>query len=265
MAELLSSIEKIATGGIELDLISDQKSQGFDWQKELEEVFKPLIYELKNLTERPRNIERLRTQIAFFEERLPNAINAVERLSRSAQSAQTPELQKELKRIEVRWRNRRDEIENKLKVATFELEQILAPESVKESDPLAALTEFFSGRGLSILLAIAAFSLTYYLLRIFHRVYERRVSSSVKRQKIFVARVVSLVFTVVSVFAALLATMIVLSIRGDWLLLGLMLIVLVAVALGLRHSIPRYVDEARILLNLGPVRENERVNYNGLP
>ena len=35
--------------------------------------------------------------------------------------------------------------------------------------------------------------------------------------------------------------------------------------LALRHSLPLYVREARTLLNIGPVREGERVVYQGLP
>jgi hypothetical protein len=52
---------------------------------------------------------------------------------------------------------------------------------------------------------------------------------------------------------------------GDWLLLGLSLVALVALLLAAKNGLPRYYSQARLLLNLGEVREGERVVINGLP
>ena len=49
------------------------------------------------------------------------------------------------------------------------------------------------------------------------------------------------------------------------LLLAITLLVVFFAALGFRHTLPRYVNEIRLLLNIGPVREGERVMYQGLP
>jgi len=53
--------------------------------------------------------------------------------------------------------------------------------------------------------------------------------------------------------------------RGDVLLLGLMILLFVGLALGARHLLPRYVSEARLLLNIGPMREGERLLFRDLP
>jgi hypothetical protein len=52
---------------------------------------------------------------------------------------------------------------------------------------------------------------------------------------------------------------------GDWLLLGLSLIALVALILAAKNGLPRYFTQARLVLNLGEVREGERIVYHGLP
>ena len=54
-------------------------------------------------------------------------------------------------------------------------------------------------------------------------------------------------------------------IRGDLLLLVLSIIALVMLALGAWRYLPRYIAEARLLLNIAAAREGERVIYNGLP
>jgi hypothetical protein len=48
-------------------------------------------------------------------------------------------------------------------------------------------------------------------------------------------------------------------------LLGLFIIILVGAAWALQRSLPRYMDEAKLMLNLGAVREGERLTYGDLP
>ena len=59
--------------------------------------------------------------------------------------------------------------------------------------------------------------------------------------------------------------MTVLYVLGDWLILAIIMVFLVGVLFALRNSLPRYMHEVRLLLNLGPVREGERVIYQSLP
>ena len=61
------------------------------------------------------------------------------------------------------------------------------------------------------------------------------------------------------------AILMVFYVRGDVLLLTLALIALAGGALTLRQTLPRYAAEIRLLLGVGPVREDERVILNGVP
>lgn len=57
----------------------------------------------------------------------------------------------------------------------------------------------------------------------------------------------------------------VLYVRGDWVLLGIMLILLIGAGWALQKSLPGYLTETRLMLNLGAVREGERLIFEGLP
>ena len=57
--------------------------------------------------------------------------------------------------------------------------------------------------------------------------------------------------------------LIVLYVTGDWLLLGLALLILAGIAIGLKNIFPQFLAEAKLLLNLGAVREGEMVTYEG--
>lgn len=261
--ELILSIEKIAVGKLEQDVLS-QTQKEFNWQSELEEIFKPIVFELKAMTERPRKIEKLRSQITFYEERLPASVHALEKISEINKLPISPELKIELKKIARNWRKVKTDINNKIKITQFELDQLLAPRPEENKDIVRKMRHFLSGRGLSLILAIAAFSISLYVMRVLHSLYERRFSHRTKN-KGFTTRLLNFLFKALSVSLAMILAMSVLSFRGDWYLLGILLIFLVSAILALRGSIPQFFQEVKILLNIGPVRESERIIYNGLP
>ena len=264
--ELLASLDKIATGGATAALAGEQEVTTFDWQSEIEDLFKPLVYELKRLTERPRRIEQLRTQQSLLEERLAAADYALGNITRLKADTQRPASQKELETIEQHLLKRRDELNNKLTGTNLELGELLAPPGEEHGASAWETTrQIFSGRVLNLILAVAAFVAIYMLLRQIHLLYQRRASRRARGPQNFSMRLVNLLFITLTVLLALLAAMMVLSVRGDWMLLGLVIIALLASALALRHSLPHYLREARTLLNIGTVREGERVVYQGLP
>ena len=61
------------------------------------------------------------------------------------------------------------------------------------------------------------------------------------------------------------ATLFVFNMRNDWLLLGLGVLFLMALGWILIKTLPGMVEQIMMLLNLGSVREGERVIFNGIP
>ena len=68
-----------------------------------------------------------------------------------------------------------------------------------------------------------------------------------------------------AVLVATLGVLLVFYTRGDWLLLTLALVLLIGAAWAGKTALPPYVEQLRMMLNLGSVREGERVVYLGLP
>src|SRR3569832_2476178 len=58
--------EMWATGGGDMQMFTPKPEEKFDWRAELQSVFEPIVVELRRLTERPRKIERLRSEQLFF-------------------------------------------------------------------------------------------------------------------------------------------------------------------------------------------------------
>jgi small-conductance mechanosensitive channel len=256
--------EMWATGGVDLQMFSPQKEEKFDWRQEMQSAFEPIVMELRRLTERPRKMERLRSEQSFYQQRLAAADAALQNIVEYKNSAPSPDLVKAFGGLESRWRKRQDEIKNQLALINLQLEELQAPNRPTEERATEALKALLSERFVNLLLALLAAGLTYSVLQMINRLYMRMMMHRGRRRP-FLARVAHLSFMLISVVLALLAGMAVLYVRGDWILLGLLLIVLMGAALTLQRTLPAFIKEAKVLLNLGPVREGERVIYNGLP
>jgi len=121
------------------------------------------------------------------------------------------------------------------------------------------------GRGLTLFLAILISLAIWLILKglitaYWRWLYQTRHDVGITRAPLVyysyrLATAVIIIFAVLMVFYA----------RGDVLLLTLAVIALAGAALTLRQTLPRYAAELRLLLGIGPVREEERLVLDGVP
>ena len=256
--------EMWATGGVDMELFLPKKEEKFDWRQEIQAVFEPIVVELQRLTERPRKIERLRTEQAFFQQQLNAATTALKKIDDYKSKAPPGDLQGAFNELESSWRKRHDGIKSRLTLINLQLDELLASDRLIDDRTSETLKKLLSGSLVNLLLALLAAGITYGVLRVINKVYVRLVTRSGRRRP-FLARVAHLSFILLSIILALLAAIAVLYIRGDRILMGLLFIALIGAALTLQRTLPAFMKEARVLLNIGPVREGQRLVYNGLP
>ena len=256
--------EMWATGGVDMELFLPKKEEKFDWRQEVQAVFEPIVVELQRLTERPRKIERLRTEQAFFQQQLAAAAAALKNIDDYKGKAPSADLQGAFNDLESNWRKRHEGIKSRLTLINLHLEDLRSSDRLIDKRTSETLKKLLSGSLVNLLLALLAASLTYGVLRMFNKIYVRLITRSGK-QRPFLARAAHLSFILLSVILALLAAVAVLYVRGDRVLMGLLLIALIGAALTLQRTLPAFMKEARVLLNIGPVREGQRLVYNGLP
>lgn len=257
--------EMWATGGVDLQMFEIQSEQKkFDWREELESIFEPIVIELRRVTERPRKIERLRGEQAYYSHRLQATEAALKSVVVYRAGAPTPQLKTAFSELEARWQKRHNDVKSRLDLVNFELQELLAPDSSAELKAREALKELLSGRLVNLLLAVLAAGIIYGLLWQANRLYAQSLMRR-GRHPAFFTRAVNLVLVMIGTVLALFAAMAVLYARGDWILLGLLMLVLVGLALTLQRSLPAYITEVKLLLNIGSVKEGERIIYNGLP
>lgn len=266
LQDLNISFEELATGGLNTATFSQKPEEtSFDWQAELEDIVRPLLEELKQLTERPRIMERLKSERTLYENRLQVTESAIAKLEKTQAEIKVPTVDKALKALLEQWQDQRESAESRSQRINTQLERLAAPSEKHGKGLVATLQEVASGRGLNLALALGGFTLAYLVLAGLGRLIGGLTNRSREPGTRRMARMIALCFRVLTLILALFVATLILYARGDWLLLGLLILLIIGALWGLRQSLPRYIQEIRILLNMGSVREGERVIYDGVP
>ena len=263
--DLTTAFESIAVGGATLrdDAAADERP--LEWHQELTQIARPLLNRLREATEKPRRIAELRTRIELYQQQLDVARRALASVAVYDREQVPPAVAEGLDAVATNWRERAQDVERSLDVARAELASLQASEG-RILTTLGRVTgEFLLGSGLTLLLATLVGVALWLALRSLQRLvrrWRRRTPSDEQAARI---RLLLYSYQLLTMVLVTLAVLAVFYARGDVLLLSLAIIALIMLVLGIWRFLPRYVQEARLLLNVGPVREGERVNWNGLP
>ncbi|HUT41389.1 MAG TPA: hypothetical protein VM011_08620, partial [Gammaproteobacteria bacterium] len=259
IAELQQSFEHIALGGINLSILADQPEQPIDWRVEIEEISRPLLSSLKELTAKPRQLDSLRRDIDRQENQLKVIEKALESIRLFSTQDLPPAATDPIRQLLGTWEQRRDDTERALEISRFKRDSLKSEGIAWRASSGEAIKEFFTGRGLTLLLAIAIGTLIWLILKMVLKVYLRWAYRTPRDIGVTRAPLVLYSFRLATAALIIVATLMVFYVRGDVLFLTLALIALAGAALALRQTLPRYAAEIRLLLGVGPVRENERL------
>ncbi|NDV28094.1 mechanosensitive ion channel [Desulfovibrio sp. JC010] len=255
---------KVATG-LDLALFNEDAQQDFVWQEEVETLVRPLLQELKEMTKRPRQIERLKSRVAYFESRLPRSEEAVKNIDTLIEASKSQVLKWELGLLKTDFEKRRTNIENQLDVARFELGELTKDKQSFYESTKKVMAVFFKSRGKNILFAILAFAGVFFFFRLVDRIFKKSYPAFKSKERPFYVRLIEVMLLIFTVIAATSASLFTLYISGDWFLLSIAIIFILGALWTAREGFTRYYEQVKLILNLGSVRENERIIYNGVP
>lgn len=259
------SFEQITIGGINLDVFN-QNDVPKDWQEELTLIIKPLLENLRGLTEKPRQREELRQMIVLQKSAAQTAslaLSSIEEVSSNKEISK--EVRQQVKVVENKWQQLLTEAESKQELARIELSNLNGTNTHWFETVKTSLLSFARERGLTLLIAAVVAILIVFLFRLLAKLIEHRRSNRKNKSSRTTYRVIAYAQRLLTMMFVVIGVMVVFFIRGDVLLMAVMSILLFVTALGLRNFLPQFLVESRILLNIGRVREHELVVYNGVP
>lgn len=264
LSDSSNDFERIATG-VEVGLFVEKKAETFSWKEEIATLVEPAIKEIKLLTIRARQKTKLKDTISELSRIKPVAANAVRHLERLYEAAKDPDIKKEIKELLPEWRNNENRIGNKLELAQLELSQMQDKEVSLVQSFSKSIGDFFRVRGLYLLLAVIAFGCIVLAGRLIHRLVFRFLPGVNLEKRPFHIRLLDLFLRVFTVFAAIIGLFFALYLAEDWFLLSLAIIFFLGLFWTVRQAVPRLWQQGRLMLNVGSVREGERLQLHDVP
>ncbi len=265
LAELEADFQSIATG-VDVGGFGQRQAGQFDLAQEAQELLQPLVEELKQATERPRAIEALRGELEHWERQRDTAAAALANLDKAMLEAGSDvDLLGELRGVRTRWAEHARNAENRVNTLRFQLDESLAQKKSIIDTATSGFAKFFRSRGKNLLVTVLAFFAALLGLRWLGQKLRRFSPWHRPGKRSFYSRLVEVCYGAFTFVGAALASLLVLYATGDWLLMGLSIVFLFGLVLAARGALPRFYEQARLLLNLGEVREGERVVIDGVP
>ncbi|MGB5644738.1 MAG: hypothetical protein WBO16_16845, partial [Gammaproteobacteria bacterium] len=265
ITSLQASFEHIVLGGIDRSVFADQSDQRIDWKEELEQISRPLVSTLKEITDKPRQIDALRRDLDHQRGQLREIDKALDSLRLIKEQTMPPLVTETIDRLLTDWQERRVDTQRTLDITQIKLANLKMESTKWQTSVWEAVTEFLLGRGLTLMLAVVVAMTVWLVLKGLLALYWRWLYRSHEHASEKRAPLVIYSYRLFTAITIVLAVLMVFYVRGDVLLITLALLALAGVALSLRQTLPRYAAELRLLLGIGPVREEERLIYEGIP
>ena len=260
---LLKDLELVVTGFDPQDF-TNTTSEELDLQVETRELLLPIVQELKQLTASPREAENLRRQVAALQQRRALAQEAVSKFEELSTEKMDATLKPLLADLLATWKKRQNDADTELAVAEFKLEEL----EVKRGGVLGALRDmtsgFFRQRGRNLFMAACIGLLIFGGLRLLWRRLQR-LPALMRKNRSFGVRIAVVIYHSMTALVSVFAVLLVFYLAGDWVLLGVASLFLIGIAWTGKQTLPVVYEQVKLLLNLGSVREGERVIYNSLP
>lgn len=239
-------------------------------QDEIGQFLTPIFSDLRQLTRKTRAVQELqdeRVRLQENENQAKRALAELDRLLADLKAAKGPEaaLRSALNDTRKTWQTRHDEAGSRIAAIQHQLAELKTSGLDFWTELGSNVKHFVFIRGTNILLALVVFLAVFFGLRTAYSYLVKALSVRKYQRLSFTVRVADVLHQAVSLVAAIAAALLVLYARGDWLLGGISLLALGGLLVTAKTGIARHLEQLQFLLNLGPVREGERVVINGVP
>ncbi|MES9879685.1 MAG: hypothetical protein ABW185_02245, partial [Sedimenticola sp.] len=258
------NFEDIAAG-VDISSLRKEEIQVFDFQKEVLGLLKPALDEMKSMTAHVRQKSELKEKINYFGRRLPVIEQAIANTNKLQEGGQDKALVSSLKETAAAWGKQQAFMQSELQAAQLQLDKLVASETSISEASQSYLKSFFQKRGLYLTTALLTIFGIILLSRLSHSVMHRYLPSFRKVHRSFRIRLIELVHRILTILLMIIGPMVVFYVVEDWMLFSLGILLLIGIAWTLRQALPRYWKQIQLFLNIGSVREGERIFLEGLP
>jgi len=249
--------------GVNLESARDIKPVKKDLLEELRELLSPLLDSFHQLSERPRKIERYKSEISALKEKITLTERAINNIDALILFKDNQEILNDLKEAKEKSRGMLEGLNLNLEAFQRQLDQETKTDESFLETATKALKDFFRNRGKNLFISIISFfSIWWAMSAICSRIFKADIFTE---PLAWVKKPLKALYNLISISLAIIGTLFSLYLLNDWVLLTFFILVLSVIAWTSRQWAPKFLEEGRIILNLGTVREGERIIWEGVP
>jgi len=264
LKETTNNIENIAAD-TDLSLLKAVEQKPFDLQKELLSLLEPALKEMKYATNDVRKKSVLRENIEFFNKREPIIKEALSNISDLNKANTDPKIAATFRKMNEDWSKQLIFMQSELKAKQLQLKKIEAEETDFLDQSESFFKTFFERRGWVLTQALLVVIAILILSRLILKVLTKTVKGYRAKYRSVQLRVIDLMHRMGTLLLVLLAPMVVFYLAEDWVLFSLGVLFFIAFAWKVGQAIPHYWAQLELFLNIGPVREGERLILHEIP
>lgn len=252
-------------GGSEAAEYEDTAIVTAGFQEQITELVQPVLSGMREATAEPRELDALRSQLELWQGRKLKSENVLARIETLKTNATDTVVINELNSAENIWKTRQSDATSQIAVLSVQINERTKDQKNLWESLSNGTSDFFKSRGMNLLYAILAALIGFLAVRKIYALLRKISPVHKPDQYDTLERISDVLSMAIAIIIAITGIIIVFYIRGDWLLLTLVIIFLIGVAWAGKTAIPPYLEQIRMILNLGSVREGERVIHEGLP
>ena len=258
------NLENIAAD-TDLSLLRINKTEPFNLQKELFSLLEPALKEMKHATSEVRLKAQLRDKVSYYEEREPIAKEALQNIAALNKVNKNKKIKQALIKMNKTWSKQLVFIQSELQAKRLQLTKLESQEKSFANQSESFFKDFFQRRGWTLIQAFLAIISVLILSRLTHLLISRSIKGYRAEHRGVQLRVIDLLHRFFTFLLVIISPMIIFYLEEDWVLFSLGILFLIGLIWALRQAIPRYWAQLELFLNVGPVREGERLMLNGIP
>ena len=252
-------------GGSEAADYEDVAIDGKGIQDQASELLQPFLSAIREATSEPRELDALRKALSAAKERKRKTDIVLTRVDELIAASENEVLNAELNSARRTWASRQADASSQIAVNQVQIDDRTRDRRSIWEKIYSGFNKFFKSKGMNLLFAILAGGIGFFATRKLYQ-WLRHISPVHKKDRNnFTSRISDILAMAIAIIVALSGIILVFYTRGDWLLLTLVVIFLIGVAWAGKTAVPPYLNQIKMILNLGSVREGERVIYDGLP
>ncbi len=268
LKQLELEFEKSVVGQNVIDLYAGGKQQK-SLEEEIMNILQPVFGSIKETTTSLREKEDIRIAIEALSNKKAAtniAMSSIERLISQAEKSSS--YKDKLEKIKSNYQSRIGLTNAQLKIAEAKLEEL----KEEETNPIQSISDkigsFISTTGIHLIVSLLAAVFFFFGVSfIFNRILQLSKSKSHNVKILHYQKIAQLegVIFLVSVISSFILIFVLFLFFNNWFLISIYVLILLVLFWAIKDKITGIIENMRLVLNIGAVREQERIIYEGLP